>query len=227
MKIVAISDTHGQHRQITRSDIPDGDVLIHAGDFTRHGDIHELEDFLDWFKDLPHEHKLFTAGNHDTCMENYTHSTGKIPNKRKQERIKKLLSDHWYNDGIQYLHNEGKTINGVTFCGLPYSNTLKGWSFNTSDKNTENPWSYIFDDTNVLITHGPPHGLNDYIGETWGHIGDKKLREKVEELKELKLHIYGHNHSTHGKAEGHPRSINASILDEDYNIEDNAIEVTI
>lgn len=31
MKIVCISDTHGRHWPL---DIPDGDILIHAGDFT-------------------------------------------------------------------------------------------------------------------------------------------------------------------------------------------------
>lgn len=31
MKIVCISDTHEKHKQL---DLPDGDVLIHAGDFT-------------------------------------------------------------------------------------------------------------------------------------------------------------------------------------------------
>ena len=31
MRIVLISDTHGLHRQL---DVPNGDMLIHAGDFT-------------------------------------------------------------------------------------------------------------------------------------------------------------------------------------------------
>jgi hypothetical protein len=38
MRLVIISDTHGSHRKIA---LPDGDTLIQAGDFTRHGSIEE------------------------------------------------------------------------------------------------------------------------------------------------------------------------------------------
>ena len=34
MRIVLLSDTHGYHDEI---DVPPGDLLIHAGDFTRLG----------------------------------------------------------------------------------------------------------------------------------------------------------------------------------------------
>ena len=34
---VCISDTHGRHREI--DSVPDGDVLIHAGDFTDTGSL--------------------------------------------------------------------------------------------------------------------------------------------------------------------------------------------
>ena len=38
IKIVMISDTHGHHRDVN---IPDGDVLIHGGDWTQHGKLEE------------------------------------------------------------------------------------------------------------------------------------------------------------------------------------------
>ena len=34
IRIVCISDTHKKHRQL---DVPDGDILIHAGDFSQWG----------------------------------------------------------------------------------------------------------------------------------------------------------------------------------------------
>ena len=46
MRIVAISDTHGLHDTLT---IPDGDVLVHAGDITRHGEFNELWELNDFF----------------------------------------------------------------------------------------------------------------------------------------------------------------------------------
>lgn len=59
--IVAMADTHGEHDRI---DVPDGDILIHAGDFTQFGE--HRDDFLQWFKDQPHEHKALIMGNHES-----------------------------------------------------------------------------------------------------------------------------------------------------------------
>lgn len=41
MRVVCISDTHSQHNSMTNA-IPDGDVLVHAGDFTNTGDPDEV-----------------------------------------------------------------------------------------------------------------------------------------------------------------------------------------
>jgi 3',5'-cyclic AMP phosphodiesterase CpdA len=49
--------------------IPDGDVIIHAGDFTEAGTKAETLNFLSWFKSLPHPHKILVAGNHDFYLE--------------------------------------------------------------------------------------------------------------------------------------------------------------
>jgi 3',5'-cyclic AMP phosphodiesterase CpdA len=62
LRIVVISDTHGLHERIA---VPDGDVLVHAGDLTARGRREELEAFNDWLGHLPHRHKLIIAGNHD------------------------------------------------------------------------------------------------------------------------------------------------------------------
>lgn len=226
MKIVALSDTHGKHREITPADVPEGDVLIHAGDFTKHGELHELEDFLDWFKDFSHEHKIFIAGNHDKCMQN--HENEDLPiNTSMKERIDNLLNRYWTEHDIIYLHNSSKIIEGVRFYGSPYSNTLSGWAFNTSKQKNKDVWDLIFEDTDVLITHGPPHGENDYLHKEYGRIGCEKLKEKREEVNDLKYHIYGHNHGSHGKAEGKPWSINVSMLDDNYEYSDNPVKVTL
>ena len=66
MRIIMISDTHAQHRRV---DIPDGDVLVHAGDITRRGGLDDLADFNAWLGTLPHRHKVVIAGNHDWFCE--------------------------------------------------------------------------------------------------------------------------------------------------------------
>jgi 3',5'-cyclic AMP phosphodiesterase CpdA len=66
MKILHISDTHGQHHQLT--DLPSADIIIHSGDITEDGNEEEAFNFINWFCDLPYKHKIFIAGNHDCCL---------------------------------------------------------------------------------------------------------------------------------------------------------------
>ena len=68
MKIICISDTHNRHAEI---DIPIGEVIIHAGDFSASGTRSETRDFLKWFSALPHPHKILVAGNHDFYLEKH------------------------------------------------------------------------------------------------------------------------------------------------------------
>ena len=69
MRIVCISDTHLVHRD-GDFPIPDGDLLIHAGDATYHGTQEEIREFNAWFAALPHANKIFVAGNHDWAAAN-------------------------------------------------------------------------------------------------------------------------------------------------------------
>ena len=83
IRIVHISDTHGKHSEYIR-DIPAGDMLIHSGDFTNHhyakqhkGMLdeqifqREIKDMNDFFHAMPHKHKIFVAGNHETHISKF------------------------------------------------------------------------------------------------------------------------------------------------------------
>ena len=61
--IICISDNHN-----SQPPVPNGDILIHAGDLTVCGTTrkHELDKILSWFQSQPHPHKFFIGGNHDT-----------------------------------------------------------------------------------------------------------------------------------------------------------------
>jgi len=50
MKIICVSDTHGYHEDL---DIPDGDVLIFAGDYTSVNSYREIILFAYWLDNLP------------------------------------------------------------------------------------------------------------------------------------------------------------------------------
>ena len=60
--------------------VPEGDVLLHGGDFTQIGLRDEVEHFNQFLASLPHKHKIVIAGNHEVTFdtENYL-KTSKAP----------------------------------------------------------------------------------------------------------------------------------------------------
>ena len=61
VRTVCVSDTHN-----LQPEVPDGDVLLHAGDLTNRGTFDELQEQLDWLDKQPHRFKVVIAGN-DSC----------------------------------------------------------------------------------------------------------------------------------------------------------------
>lgn len=199
MKLVCISDTHSLHRQIPH--IPDGDVLIHAGDCLGAGTLDNVADLNDWLGELPHRHKIVIAGNHDWAFQ------------ETPEHARELLTN------AIYLQDSGIEIDGVRFWGSPWTPTFMDWAFMEDRGEPINRhWQRIPDDTDVLITHGPPHGIGDAVdtGFQFESVGCEALLERVRHLR-LKAHIFGHIHEGYGESvPGTTRFINASTCDERY-----------
>src|SRR5690606_13340912 len=107
MKIVCISDTHNKHNFIN---IPSGDIIIHAGDFTEAGTKAETLNFLGWFASLPHTYKLLVAGNHDFYLD------------KDQAFISEIIPSN-----IHYLMDNGISINEVNFWGSPFTRGNGTW----------------------------------------------------------------------------------------------------
>jgi predicted phosphodiesterase len=202
MRIVCLSDTHGRHDRI--GPIPDGDVLIHAGDLTGHGSPREVAAFAAWFRALPHPIKVVIAGNHDFLFE------------RDPGAARALM--HRPDAGVHYLQDEALVLpNGLKLYGSPWQPRFFDWAFNL-DRGAPLAarWALIPDDVDILITHGPPHGLLDR--NTRGEpVGCEALAERLPALRRLKLHVFGHIHEARGVAErGGVTHINAAALDERY-----------
>lgn len=191
MRIVAFSDTHGKHREI--DNIPNGDVLIFAGDMTKTGRIMEVVDFANWLERLPHKYKIVIAGNHDFCFDG----------NKKEEAVRELE-----DRGIVYLEDDYITVQDKLFYGSPRSATFDNYVFQAEDYEWE-----INDDVDVLITHGPPKNCMDY-SEGYGNVGCEKLAQAKQGLN-LEAHVFGHIHEVHGKIDG---NMNVSILDEHYRV---------
>jgi len=68
VRFVCISDTHEKLGELLPL-IPDGDVLIHCGDFTQYGDEAKIRKFNEQMGSLPHRYKVVVAGNHEIGFE--------------------------------------------------------------------------------------------------------------------------------------------------------------
>lgn len=202
MKIVAISDTHMLHDKM-HNEIPDGDILIHAGDICNSGQLAELHYVNNWFVKLMPKFKniLYIPGNHDLAFESYYH-----------------LAKNYIPDVVTLIDNEF-VIDGIKFWGSPWQPRFNNWAFNLRrGEELARKWSFIPDDTNVLITHGPPHGILDYSLFGDENVGCVDLLEAVVNRVKPDYHIFGHVHENGGKklVKHGVTFINASICNEDY-----------
>lgn len=208
MKIVMISDTHGLHSLM--KPLPQGDVLIHAGDCLNSGSFEELYQFLYWFKKQPHKYKIMIAGNHDWCFE------------RKPEQAQKVVRNTLdMAGGIIYLQDSSIEIEGVKFYGSPWQPFFCDWAFNLNrGKDLYDKWQMIPEDTDVLITHGPPYGILD-LAPGDRHVGCEELEARIYKMwgntEKLKIHVFGHLHGSYGTGRiGNVRFYNAAICTEQY-----------
>lgn len=177
-KIAAISDTHSYHRRLT---IPDGDILIHAGDISWRGELDIISDFCMWLKELPHKNKIVICGNHELGIE---------AGFKRQSAL-----DMIRDSGAIYLEDSGVEIAGIKIYGSPVTPVYGNWEWNRErGKDIRLHWDKIPDDTNLLITHGPPYGILDFVDYKQEHIGCRDLLNRIENLKELKAVVFGHKH---------------------------------
>src|SRR5271166_4203315 len=98
MRLVVVSDTHALHNRI--EGLPEGDVLVHAGDFMNSGyDPADIFSFNRWLGEQPIMRRVVVAGNHDRYFQN-------MPGLARS-----LLTN------AIYLEISGVTIVGVFFWG--------------------------------------------------------------------------------------------------------------
>jgi predicted phosphohydrolase len=135
LRLVLLSDTHQLHREV---EIPDGDILIHAGDFTMFSQsMNAITDFNTWLGELPHRHKILTFGNHEFFAEVDPSKCSMLTN-------------------AVVLIDEGTEIEGLRIWGSPVTPLYGGAFGRSSAEDRRQLYSQIPEDTDILVTHGPP-----------------------------------------------------------------------
>lgn len=195
------------HRQVAH--IPDGDVLIHSGDCTNDAGQAALRAFLTWFEAQPHPRKILVAGNHDWAFEKWP--------TQAEAMVREIAPS------VTYLNDSGCEIGGIKFWGSPVQPEFYNWAFNRQRGSTIRAhWDKIPDDTDVLVTHGPPFGRLDVSGHGNMRVGCRDLYEAILRVRP-RLHVFGHIHHSYGTTyEVHDCGskttyINGAIVDEAYN----------
>jgi len=188
IRIVCISDTHCNSKQI-----PDGDLLIHAGDLTNAGTPKEIQAQVDWLNSLPHRHKIAIAGNHDTFLD---------PRSRQHLPIADMSPGYVDWGDIHYLQHSSITLafpssggRSLKFYGAPQIPACGGPEFAFQYARGQDAWSdTIPSDIDVLITHTPPK----YHLDLPAALGCEHLLREIWRVKPM-LHVFGHVHAGRGQ----------------------------
>jgi Icc-related predicted phosphoesterase len=209
LRIVCLSDTHSRHANMA---VPDGDVLVHAGDFTKRGTLPEVAAFDAWLASLPHRHKIVVAGNHDFLFE------------RQPSLARATLRS------ALYLEHEAAEVAGLRVFGSPWQPWFHDWAFNLRrGEALRAKWAEVPADLDLLITHSPPYGVLDRVwdGE---RVGCEDLRTALARIRP-RLHVFGHIHEAYGSIEldAFPgtRFVNAANCDLSYRVTQPAIVVDL
>lgn len=178
MRIVGISDTH------TREPfLPDGDLLIHSGDLGVFGFRVEICRQLLWLEEQVPKYPLgvlVIPGNHDLFLEKHF----------------AIAEAACKGAGITLLHNSQHVLaNGLKVWGSGHTPDFHSWAFMLGTEEIRQAWNLIPDNTDLLVTHGPPQGILDRAGGQ--DLGCPELLKRVRMVKP-KVHQFGHIHEGWG-----------------------------
>jgi hypothetical protein len=216
MIIDCIADLHGNYPELEG-----GDLLIVAGDLTASDRSHQYLDFLEWLKSLDYCKKVVIPGNHDGLL-----SAGRWESVSPYEYTGDPRIDYLCDSGTEFEYEEQfehpastDRVSIDVLCyqkkklkiwGSPWTLTFPGinplcTAFTGDEMLLAEKSALIPHDIDILVTHGPPHGIMDEVDRgrfTYRrqieNVGSLSLSKAVARIRP-KLHIYGHIHGGYGQ----------------------------
>lgn len=193
MDITCIADLHGH-----KPKLPGGDLLILAGDYTSKDTIPEWADFFYWLKQQSYRKKILVAGNHDSFLQTAYPTCATESEKLKE--VQEFLDDggELEEEEFEYLCDSGTDFEGIVIWGSPWTKSFKrmnpfcrAFTVETEEE-LDYRFSLIPDETEILVTHGPPRHMLDINVDGYA-CGSSSLRKHVDRVKP-RLHVFGHIH---------------------------------
>lgn len=189
--LVCISDTHN-----TTPSLPEGDILLHAGDLSQYGTFAEIQAQLTWLAAQPHEHKIIIAGNHDLLLD--TSFVTAHPDRELDKFPGSRRGDLAWGD-VRYLEHEAIDLvvkdRNVRVFGSPWTPRFGNFSFQYGDQDKQ--WAgwagAIPPETDIFLTHGPPAMHLDDDGK-----GCKELLSELWRARPA-IALCGHIHASRGQ----------------------------
>ena len=175
--------------------VPNGDLLIHAGDLMYTGYPDEWYPRLKSLGDLEHKNKIIVPGNHDFHIQNYR---GVAAAELRKQAGFKLLDDA----------NPIHVVNGLQILAIPFVEGLHGWAYN---RNAEWILDWLQNWTtgikfDVVVSHSPiykvldaihPEAETDALREHCGSLGMNRWFHALNEKPRVWIH--GHIHESYGR----------------------------
>ena len=198
MKIVCISDVHGEWDKVT---IPECDLLISAGDYSWKGEKRMVAEFHEWLHKQPAKHIISVQGNHELWVEK---------NFAEAQQAAYIVCPRavFIDEGLV-------NVEGVSIYCSAITPFYCNWAWNRHPgADIQSHWDKIPDNVDVVVTHGPAYGILDAVRDR--HTGCPQLLKRLLEVKP-KLHVCGHIHEGYGDSVMHGiQFINASICNRKY-----------
>eukprot|EP01084_Bolivina_argentea_P160294 279161_1 len=165
-------------------------------------------------KDRKYKHLICIAGNHEMTFDLKWYNGFGTDAKRRHKDIKQLPNAETIKslilDSKYWIYLEDSCINlyGLNIYGSPWQPCFFNWAFQLNrGEELKNKWNLIPNDTNILITHGPPfcHGDKRFSlkslkserakgKDNREYLGDEDLMNRVKEINNIDYHIFGHVH---------------------------------
>lgn len=203
VRVVCISDTHNHIVE----DVPEGDILIHAGDMTNGGSVEEIQAHINWLSSLPHREIIVISGNHDTYLDPRTRPSlspaqceGSLDWGRVHYLQHKLLTltltptpqTQTSNLRTPLLGNNSSQRR-LRIYGAPQIPACGPMSVHAFQyPRGSDAWSEtVPEDVDILVTHTPPKYHMDLSMPNG--LGCEHLLQEVQRVKPA-LHVFGHVH---------------------------------